>query len=160
VRARRVAVVFEGTTGEWRSGTIEYVSEDDELALIRIDRPGNYPTVAGIARNADDVKLGDPVAVLGYPLGTGTAGMGGNIDALRPESTLGVGTVSKVLPEVLQLDAFAAEGSSGSPVFDARGLVVGVLYGAAAQSGGRIIYSVPAARLAAQLPADAAGVLR
>ncbi len=159
VRATDVAVVFDGTTG-WRRATIEYVSPNDELALLRIDAPGNYPTVAGISREPADLKLGDPVAVLGYPLGTSTAGMSGNIDTLRPESTLGVGTVSKILPEVLQLDAFAAQGSSGSPVFDARGLVVGVLYGAAAESGGRIIYCVPAARLAEQLPSDAAGVLR
>jgi S1-C subfamily serine protease len=159
-RARRVAVIFEGTTGEWRTASIEYVSETDELALLRIDRPGNYPTVGGIARDANDIKLGDPVAVLGYPLGTGTAGMNGNIDNLTPESTLGVGTVSKILAETLQLDAFAAQGSSGSPVFDSRGLVVGVLFGAAAESGGRIIYCVPSARLATQLPADAAGVLR
>jgi S1-C subfamily serine protease len=159
IRATRVAVAFDGIGG-WRPATIEYVSETDELALLRLDAPGNYPTVAGIARDAADVKLGDPVALLGYPLGTGTAGMSGNIDDLRPESTLGVGTVSKILPETLQLDAFAAQGSSGSPVFDSRGLVVGVLFGAAAESGGRIIYCVPAARLATQLPADAAGVLR
>ena len=74
IRARRVGVLFEGTQGEWRPATIEYVSETDELALLRIDRPGHYPTVAGIARDAGDVKLGDPVALLGYPLGTGTAG--------------------------------------------------------------------------------------
>jgi hypothetical protein len=35
-----------------------------------------------------------------------------------------------------------------------------VLYGAAAESGGRIVYTVPSARLAAQLPKDAAGVVR
>jgi S1-C subfamily serine protease len=159
-RAERVAVVFDGQQGAWREATIEYVSETDELALLRLVRAGNYPAVTGVARDGGDVKLGDPVAILGFPLGTSTAGMTGNIDELRPEATLGVGTVSKTLADVLQLDAFAAQGSSGSPVFDARGLVVGVLYGAAAESGGRIIYAVPAARLATQLPTDAAGVLR
>ena len=73
---------------------------------------------------------------------------------------MNVGTVSKTLADILQLDVFAAQGSSGSPVIDARGLVIGVLYGAARESGGRIVYSVPSARLAAQLPADAAGVIR
>ncbi len=159
-RAERVGVAFDGTKGEWKEATIEYISETDELAILRLVRRGNYPVVTGIAREARDVKLGDPVAILGYPLGTATAGMSGNIDELRPEATLGVGTISKILDDVVQLDAFAAQGSSGSPIFDARGLVVGVLYGAAAESGGRIIYCVPAARLAAQLPADAAGVLR
>jgi S1-C subfamily serine protease len=68
--------------------------------------------------------------------------------------------VSKVLDEALQLDAYAAHGSSGSPVFDARGLVVGVVYGGASESNGRIVYAVPAARLIQQLPRDAAGVVR
>ena len=159
-RAQRVAVAFDDTQGEWKIATIEYVSETDELALLRLTRQGNYPVVTGIAGDANAVKLGDPVAILGYPLGTSTAGMDQGIDNLRPIASLGIGTVSKTLPENVQLDAYAAQGSSGSPVFDARGLVVGVLFGAAAESGGRIIYTVPSARLAAQLPKDAAGVIR
>lgn len=159
-RASQIAVAFDSTKGAWRTATIEYVSETDELALLRLTRVGRYPVVSGIARTGAGLRIGDPVAILGYPLGTATAGMNGNIDSLRPVATLAVGTVSKALEETLQLDIFAAQGSSGSPVFDSRGLVVGVLYGAAAESGGRIVYSVPAARLAAQLPRDAAGVIR
>jgi len=139
---------------------IAYVSATDELATLRLTRPGPYPTVSGVARDSDGVKLGDPVAVLGFPLGTATAGNEGAIDQLRPVATLGIGTVSKTLPDNIQLDAYAAQGSSGSPVFDARGLVIGVLYGAAAESGGRIIYTVPSARLAAQLTGDAAAAIR
>ena len=160
VRAARVAVAFEGTKGEWRMAEIVYVSPTDELATLRLVRPGPYPTVNGIARDSDGVKLGDPVAILGFPLGTATAGNEGAIDELRPVATLGIGTVSKTLPENIQLDAYAAQGSSGSPVFDARGLVIGVLYGAAAESGGRIIYTVPSARLASQLTGDATAALR
>lgn len=139
---------------------IVYVRPTDELATLRLVRPGPYPTVNGIARGSEGVKLGDPVAILGFPLGTATAGNEGAIDQLRPVATLGIGTVSKTLAENIQLDAYAAQGSSGSPVFDARGLVNGVLYGAAAESGGRIIYTVPSARLAAQLTGDATATLR
>jgi S1-C subfamily serine protease len=159
-RATRVAVAFDGTQGAWLSATIEYVSAEDELALLRLVRPGPWPVVNGIARDASTLRLGDPVAILGYPLGNSTAGMGGDIDRLRPVATLGVGTVSKTLEETLQLDTYAAQGSSGSPIFDGRGLVVGVLYGAARESGGRIVYAVPAARLVRQLPSDAAGIVR
>ncbi len=159
-RATSIAVAFDSTKGAWLSATVEYVSETDELALLRLNRAGRYPVVSGVARTGTGLRIGDPVAILGYPLGTSTAGMGGNIDSLRPVATLAVGTVSKALDETLQLDIFAAQGSSGSPVLDARGLVVGVLFGAASESGGRIVYSVPAARLAAQLPRDAAGVVR
>ena len=59
-------------------------------------------------------------------------------------TTLGVGTVAKVIPGVLQIDAYAAEGSSGSPVFGSDGALVGVVYGGAEGSGGRIVYAIPA----------------
>lgn len=158
--ARRIAVAFDGTSGRWLPATVESVSETDELAFLRIERPGAYPVVAGIARTLTAAQLGDPVAILGYPLGTSIAGMDGDIDALRPAATLGVGTVSKLMDSALQLDAYAAQGSSGSPVFDARGLVVGIVYGGAPESNGRIVYAVPSTRLAEQLPTDAAAVVR
>jgi S1-C subfamily serine protease len=123
-------------------------------------RPGAFPVVSGIADGATGAALGEPVAILGYPLGTSLVGMSGDINAMRPTATLGFGTVSKVLDEALQLDAYAAQGSSGSPVFDARGLIVGVVYGGASESNGRIVYAVPAARLIRQLPTDASGVVR
>ncbi|MFN0097596.1 MAG: trypsin-like peptidase domain-containing protein [Gemmatimonadaceae bacterium] len=158
-RADRIGVVFNETRG-WKEATIEYVSDSDEIAILRLVNQGNYPVVSGIAREPNAVKTGDPVALLGYPLGTNTAGNEGDIDTLRPVASLFMGTVSKVLDDILQLDTYAAQGSSGSPVFDSRGLVVGVLYGAPRESGGRIIYTVPSARLATQLPRDAAGVIR
>ncbi len=159
-RAQRIAVAFDGTQGEWKRASIVYVSETDELAVLRITTAGTYPVVAGVARTVASVPVGSPIAMLGYPLGTGTAGMQGNINELRPVATLGVGTVSKAIDGTLQLDGFAAQGSSGSPVFDARGFVVGVIYGGATESGGRIVYAVPAERLAAQLPAEARAILR
>lgn len=86
--------------------------------------------------------------------------MSGSINSVTPSDTLSVGTVSKRVPDTMQLDAFAALGSSGSPVFDSRGIVVGVVYGGATESGGRIVYAVPASRLAAQLPVDARSIPR
>jgi S1-C subfamily serine protease len=160
-RAQRIAVAFDSTSGEWKRASIEVVSETDELAFLRITSPGTYPVVRGVAREGAGITVGVPVAILGYPLGTATAGMsGGSINTMRPSATLSVGTVSKLVDGTLQLDAFAAQGSSGSPVFDARGLVVGVIYGGATESGGRIVYAVPIERLAAQIPADARAILR
>lgn len=159
-RAQRIAVAFDGTSGQWKRAMIEVVSETDELAFLRITNAGTYPVVNGMARDDATSALGRPVAILGYPLGTATAGMSGSINTMTPSATLSVGTVSKRVPETTQLDAFAAQGSSGSPVFDSRGIVVGVVYGGATESGGRIVYAVPASRLAAQLPADARSILR
>ncbi len=159
-RARQLGVIFENRRGEWHEARIEYVSATDELALLRIVDGGDFPIVTGIAGDSEGIQLGSPIAILGFPLGTGTAGNDGDINTIRPAATMNVGTVSKTLSDNIQLDVYAAQGSSGSPVLDARGLVIGVLYGAARESNGRIVYSVPSARLAAQLPKDASGVIR
>jgi S1-C subfamily serine protease len=86
--------------------------------------------------------------------------MGGPINDLAPKFTLGIGTVSKSLPDTLQFDAYAAQGSSGSPVFDSHGLVIGVLFGGQAESNGRIVYAVPGDKLAAQMPAAGIAIVR
>jgi S1-C subfamily serine protease len=54
-----------------------------------------------------------------------------------------VGTVSKVLTGLVQVDGYGAPGASGSAVFDRRGRVVGVLYGGQRDSDGKIVYAVP-----------------
>ena len=86
--------------------------------------------------------------------------MGGDINKLNPKSTLGLGTVSKVLADTLQFDAFAAPGSSGSAVFDSRGFVIGVLFGGQTESNGRIVYAVPSDKLAAQMPPEGGAIIR
>ena len=157
--SKRVAVKFNGTDGKFQLVNVVKESETDELAWLKIEGGGPHPTVAGVARTPD-ARVGAPVALIGYPLGTGTAGMGGDINKLKPVSTLTVGTASKVLGDTLQLDVYAAQGSSGSPVFNTQGIVVGVLFGAPAESNGRIIYAVPSSKVAAQMPGEGAGVVK
>ncbi|MBM4194341.1 MAG: FHA domain-containing protein [Gemmatimonadetes bacterium] len=157
--AKRVVARFENTTVPFKLVEIVKVSETDELAWLKIGDGGRYPVVQGVARNCS-ARVGAPVALIGYPLGTGTAGMGGNINDIRPASTQTLGSVRKVIPDILRLDIYAAQGSSGSPVFDSAGLVCGVLYGSPTESNGRIIYSVPAAKLVAQMPAEGAASIR
>jgi len=157
--AKRVKVIFDNTHGAWKSAHVIKVSATDELAFIKIDDAGPFPVVAGVARQSG-LRVGSPVALIGYPLGTSTAGMGGDINKLSPRSTLGLGTVSKVLADTLQFDAFAAPGSSGSPVFDSRGYVIGVLFGGQTESNGRIVYAVPSEKLVAQMPPEGLSIIR
>jgi putative serine protease PepD len=156
--AKRVSVIFDGTK-QWKRSKVVGVSATDELAFIKIDDAGPYPVVEGVAKT-NEAKVGAPVAIIGYPLGASTAGMGSDINKLVPKSTMGIGVVSKALTDTLQFDAFAAQGSSGSPVFDARGIVIGVLFGGQTESNGRIVYAVPSAKLVAQLPGEASGIVR
>jgi S1-C subfamily serine protease len=157
--AKRVKVIFNDTHGAWKNAHVIKVSPTDELAFIKIDDAGTYPVVVGVARQSS-LRVGSPVALMGYPLGTSTAGMGGDINKLNPKSTLGLGTVSKVLSDTLQFDAFAAPGSSGSAVFDSRGFVIGVLFGGQTESNGRIVYAVPSDKLAAQMPPEGSAIVR
>ena len=157
--ARRIVVKFESADGNFKLVNVLKVSETDELAWLKLDGGGSYPTVFGVARSPE-VRVGAPVALIGYPLGTGTAGMGGEISKVKPVSTLTVGTASKVLGDTLQLDVYAAQGSSGSPVFNSQGIVIGVLFGSPTESNGRIIYAVPSSKLVAQMPPEGAAIVR
>jgi S1-C subfamily serine protease len=148
-RARRLAVIFADTR-EWRPARLVRAADTEDLALLQVGDGAPTPAVVGLADAPP--RVGAPVALMGYPLGIETP-MEGSGTRITARATLGAGTVGKVLDEVLQVDAFASQGSSGSPVFDAEGRVVGVVYGGAAESGGRIVYAVPLARLRAFLAA-------
>jgi S1-C subfamily serine protease len=152
-RATKIAVKFTNTRA-WMPATIVKVSDDPDvdLALIRIspDYEGPFPVVEGFSGGSEATE-GTSVTTIGYPLGYDTPMEGAGND-FEAKSTLNPGTVSKKTSSVLQIDSFAAHGSSGSPVFSTRGLVVGVVYGGQADAGGKIVYAVPAEKLIAFLP--------
>lgn len=137
----RIAVIFSNTK-DWLPAHVVKVSSGADLALLQMDRDGPYPAVQGIAPHAASTPVGKAVAIMGYPLGVDTP-MEGTGMHITARNTLVAGTLSKNLATVLQIDAYAGEGSSGSPVFDTAGDVVGVVYGGASESGGRIVYAVP-----------------
>ncbi len=94
-----------------------------------------------------DPKVGDPVTVVGYPLGgqlTVTTGkvIGATTDPLHES-----------LGEVLVTDAQVEPGSSGSAVLDSEGRVVGVVY---AKNAADQSYIVPVSTLRDLLSDDAA----
>ena len=144
---QRIAVIYADTR-DWLPAHVERVAADGDLAVLRVDRDGSFPFVSRIAPDAPAV--GAPVAIMGFPLGAKTP-MDGSTDGTIARSTLGVGTVSKSIPGVLQIDAFASEGSSGSPVFSEDGSIAGIVYGGAPEAAGRIVYAVPAAAIVALL---------
>ena len=148
---RRIRVLFANTT-EWRPARLVRVSETDDLALLQVDEGVPFPVVAGVTRAGRETRVGSPVATIGYPHAVDTPMEGAGLD-VRARTTTTAGTVSKRLADVLQIDSYAGKGSSGSPVFNVHGYVVGVIYGGEAESRGRIVYAVPAERLAAFLTA-------
>jgi pSer/pThr/pTyr-binding forkhead associated (FHA) protein/V8-like Glu-specific endopeptidase len=155
---KRIAVVYSDTKDGLPAKVIRIAQDGSDLAVLQITEAGTrYPVVRGIAGDRASIRAGAPVAIIGYPLGLDTP-MDKVGDDFTARSTLGAGILSKTLDNVLQIDAFAGQGSSGSPVFDASGRVIGVVYGGAAESGGRIVYAVPPEKVLAEM--RAAGVPR
>jgi S1-C subfamily serine protease len=140
--AQRIGVVFNGTPQNFRADLVR-VHPDADLALLRASVHRGFPTVKKVAQASRTGAMGEPVAILGFPLGVDIA-KGQDWSQVGAAATLTLGTVSRVLPELLQLDSYGAQGSSGSPIFDREGSVIGVLYAGQAGSNGRIIYAVPA----------------
>ncbi|MBI2403835.1 MAG: trypsin-like peptidase domain-containing protein [Gemmatimonadetes bacterium] len=125
-----------------------------DVAVVKVDIRGGNPAVKSLGGGAG-VRPGDPVAIIGFPLGAELPSdrVGGKPVA---RTSLTAGTVSKVLSDLVQVDGYGAEGSSGSPIFDRAGNVVAILYGGQPGTGGRIVFGVPIAH-ARQLAAPFVG---
>ncbi len=113
-------------------------SAEHDLALVRIDARG-LPTLK--LGDSDRMRPGDPIVAIGNPLGL--------------EDTVSDGLVSarRRLPqgfEILQVSAPIAPGSSGGPLFNDRGEVVGIAT-AVAQGGQNLNFGVPIRYLARML---------
>jgi S1-C subfamily serine protease len=139
--ATRIGVVFNGTPQNFRADVVK-VHPDVDLAMLRVTVHRGFPTVKRLADSTRRVEVGEPVAVMGFPLGIELEG-GRDWSQKGAAATLTLGTVSRVLADLVQLDSYGAQGSSGSPILDKAGSVVGVLYGGQSGSNGRIIYGVP-----------------
>ena len=155
-RPTRIGVMFAGSAQLFR-GDLVAIAEDIDIGIVRTAIRGGNPHVTGLARERAGVERGDPVAMLGYPLGFDLPmDRRGTVPIADP--SLIVGTVSKVLTNLVQVDGYGAPGASGSAVFDRRGRVVGVLFGGQRESDGRIVYAVPSHLLVQFL--ESQGLLR
>jgi len=139
---RRIGVIFSGSTQMFQ-GEMVGVSPTADIGVLRVRIKGGTPRVSGLARTRQGIERGDPIAIIGYPLGFDLP-MEAHGQFPIAEPTLTVGTVSKALTAVVQVDGFGAPGSSGSPIFDREGKVIAVLYGGQTESQGKIIFAVPA----------------
>jgi serine protease Do len=105
------------TTGDGREFEVVEVlgtSPDHDLALVRIEASGLPALTLG---DSEAMRPGDPVVAIGNPLGLEDTVSNGLISAVR---TIHQGS------NVLQISAPIAPGSSGGPIFNDRGEVIGV----------------------------------
>lgn len=102
----------------WRAKVVA-VHPRDDLAVLHAD--GSFQHVAAF-RVGPGIRPGDDIVAVGFPL----AGL------LADEPSVTTGSVSALAgihndPTILQMSAPVQQGSSGGPLFDASGHVVGVV---------------------------------
>lgn len=95
-------------------GTSLGLNGKSDTALIKIDRPGQWPAVK--MGDSDDVRAGDWCLSLGHP---------GGYQADRPP-VLRLGRILRKYQQILQSDCTLIGGDSGGPLFDLNGDVIGV----------------------------------
>jgi S1-C subfamily serine protease len=118
-------VVEDAVTNGSRAATLERKSEKYPVRIIKLDERRDIAvlqatqTFPRLAPLRIDVQPGEPVIVVGAPLGLADTVTTGVVSAVR-SGLAGINT------KVIQFDAAISPGNSGGPVINAEGLVVGV----------------------------------
>ena len=140
--ARRMGVIFNGSNQNFPAELVAtHPNPEVDLALVRVPLRGGIETVVSIAATVAPEE-GDPVAMIGFPLGLDMA-MGGEWQRVGVSTSLTTGTLSKVLDSQLAILGYGAPGMSGSPVFNRQGQVIGIVFGGQRDSQGRVVLAVP-----------------
>lgn len=113
--------------GTQHSADLVGIDEKTDLAIIKIQDEGRYPTVA--LGNSDNIIMGEWVIAMGNPFGLfsesrmpiATAGI---ISSLHMD--FGFQQDGRVYQDMIQTDASINSGNSGGPLVNAQGEVIGI----------------------------------
>jgi serine protease DegQ len=120
--AKRVRVVF--ADGLESDATVTGVRPEHDLAVLQAHKiPDDL--VAATMRSTADLKPGDQVIAVGFPFGIGPSATAGVVSGLRRDFRSPQG--KRVLTNLIQFDAAANPGSSGGPLVNSQGEVIGVV---------------------------------
>lgn len=121
----RIGVQFSGSAQVYPARLVA-ASEASDLALLQLERlEGEVPVLEEINARPDTLPSGTPVVVLGFPL----AGSPAEETSSVPRPVLSAGLLAGSSADFVEVEALGAEGSSGSPIFDQDGQLIGVLFG-------------------------------
>jgi S1-C subfamily serine protease len=125
-------------------------STDTDVAIVRVAPFEGMPYLTSFNADTSSLGQGDPVVVIGYPLGKELFEF---TQAKSAQTSLTAGVISKVTPKKIQIDAAANSGNSGGPIFDSRGRVIAVLtQGLASFNAQNINFGTPIDAALALLP--------
>jgi S1-C subfamily serine protease len=155
------AHVVEGETNLWVEfadgnlslAEVAYVSRRIDLALL--DVPTGIP-IAALSFVAGPVARGERVVIGGHPGGLSFITSEGVVAGTVTGTPLSIQACGRDA-ECLVLDAEAEPGSSGGPVLDREGRVIGMLWGV--YSGASFSIAIPAQVLGAELMVGEAAVM-
>lgn len=133
------ATEVEVVTNDGKTYSAKVIGTDPktDLALLKVEEGGSFPTVALAAKSP---RVGDWVIAVGNPFGLGGTVTAGIVSARGRD--IGAGPYD----DFLQIDAAVNRGNSGGPTFDLNGDVIGVNTAIFSPSGGNvgIAFAIPA----------------
>lgn len=136
--AARLGVIFHGSSQNFRA-ELSRIADSADLAVLTVRVKGGVPVVRKLGQGA---YRGEPVAMLGFPFGFEFP-VAGDWRRVGVQVSRFTGTVRTPGRSRLVVDGYGASGSSGSPIFNAAGEVIGIVYGGDPSSGGRTVFAVP-----------------
>lgn len=114
VRGARTATVVAADGREFKDVEVMAADEAHDVAVLRIGAHGLTPLALG---DSGAARPGEHVVAIGHPLGLGNTVSDGLVSAIR---------VISAQRTLLQISAPISPGSSGGPVFNDRGEVIGI----------------------------------
>ena len=127
--ADKTVVEFSG--GEAVSARVIGCAFSADVALLQLE-PNRVSYVAARLGDSDVADVGDEIFVVGAPYGISRTLTAGHVSGRRI-----VNTNEKNLPiEFLQTDAAINTGNSGSPMFNMKGEIIGIVSNIMSRSGG------------------------
>lgn len=113
----------------------------DDVALLRLETEDKFPVLA--LGDSDGVQAGEEVVAIGTPYGYQQSVSKGIVSAVHRKVFQGA---EAVLDDVIQTDASAYPGSSGGPLLNAKGEVIGLVYRGDWRAQG-INFAIPANKI-------------
>lgn len=106
-------ITFNGK--QYKESFVNATDSINDLALLRFTEGNNFKD--GLKRNKEDYQIGQKIFVIGNPLGLNYTVTEGIISSIR----------KSLNNEIIQFTAPVSKGSSGSPILDENGQVLGVV---------------------------------